>query len=81
MVSAKSGMGRPNQRARTRADIVAAAIGLLKAGATPSMAEIAAAAKVSRRTLYLHFPTLDQLLTDARIGMLSQHAVDAAIEG
>ena len=44
------------------------------------MAEIAEAARVSRRTIYLHFPTLEQLLTDARIGLLSQQSVDAAIE-
>ncbi len=72
--------GRPNQRRRTRNDIVAATIGLLKAGADPSVAEIAAAAGVSRRTVYMHFPTLEQLLTDARIGLLSQQAVDAAFE-
>ena len=35
---------------------------------------------MSRRTLYLHFPSLDQLLVDAAVGALSQHAVDEAIE-
>ncbi len=72
--------GRINQRQRTRDDIIAAAIGLLKTGVTPSMAGIAEAARVSRRTVYLHFPTLDQLLTDARIGLLSQQAIDHALE-
>jgi len=76
----RSSQSRLNQRQRTRDDIVGAAIDLLKSGATPSMSEIAEAARVSRRTLYLHFPTLDQLLTDARIGLLSKQMVDAELE-
>lgn len=76
----RSSEGRSNQRQRTRDAILAAAIGLLRSGASPSVGEIADAARVSRRTVYLHFPTLDQLLTDARIGLLSQQALDAAFE-
>ena len=72
--------GRANQRKRTRAAIVAATMDLLAEGPEPSMSEIADAAQVSRRTLYLHFPSLDQLLVDAAVGALSQHAVDEAIE-
>lgn len=71
--------GRFRQRARTRADIVAAAGKLLKAGKTPSVNDIAEAAQVSRRTVYLHFPTLEQLLIDAQLGLLSQSLVDDAI--
>ena len=73
--------GRYRQRRRTRAAIVAAATQLLQAGADPSMADIAEAADVSRRTVYLYFPTLEQLLTDATIGALSStEAVSEAIE-
>jgi AcrR family transcriptional regulator len=72
--------GRYQQRRRTRAAIVAAAMGLLKAGTTPSASDIAEAAEVSRRTVYLHFPTLEQLLIDARLGLLSESAIDEAIE-
>jgi AcrR family transcriptional regulator len=73
--------GRYRQRRRTRAAIVAAATQLLQSGANPSMADIAEAADVSRRTVYLYFPTLEQLLTDATIGALSStEAVSAAIE-
>jgi AcrR family transcriptional regulator len=58
---------------------------LLAEGQTPSIAEVAAAADVSRRTVYLYFPTFDQLLLDATIGALSQatvdHALDAASPG
>ncbi|MEI9992772.1 MAG: TetR/AcrR family transcriptional regulator [Rhizomicrobium sp.] len=76
----RSSQSRRNQRQRTHDVIIAAAIDLMKSGVTPSMAEIVEAARVSRRTVYLHFPTLDQLLTDARIGLLSKQAVDAEFE-
>jgi AcrR family transcriptional regulator len=72
--------GRFRQRRRTRAAIVAAASELLRAGQTPSINDIADAADVSRRTVYLYFPTLDQLLLDATLGLLSQAAVDEAID-
>ena len=72
--------GRFRQRRRTRAAIVAAAAELLRAGHTPSMTEVAEAADVSRRTAYLYFPTIEQLLLDATVGMLSQTRVDEAIE-
>src|SRR4051794_33968674 len=73
--------GRYRQRRRTRAAIVAAASELLRAGLTPSVNDVAEAADVSRRTVYLYFPTLEQLLLDATLGMLSQAPVDEAIEG
>ena len=71
---------RPAQRRRTRKAIVDAAIMLIGSGETPSVADVAAAADVSRRTVYLYFPTFDQLLLDATIGALSQTPVDRAIE-
>ncbi len=61
------GGGRERQRRRTRRAIIAAAAELLERGETPSVAEIAAAAEVSRRTVYLYFPTLEQLLADAAL--------------
>ena len=72
--------GRFRQRRRTRAAIVAATAELLQSGATPSVGEIADAADVSRRTIYTYFPTLEQLLLDATLGLLSQSAVDDAID-
>jgi AcrR family transcriptional regulator len=59
--------GRERQRRRTRKAIVAAAATLLEAGRTPSVAEVADTADVSRRTVYLYFPTLEQLLADAAL--------------
>jgi AcrR family transcriptional regulator len=74
------GTGRVRQRRRTRAAIVAAAAELLRAGQTPSVNDVADAADVSRRTVYLYFPTIEQLLIDATLGTLSQTAVDEAID-
>jgi AcrR family transcriptional regulator len=67
------GAGRVGQRRRTRKAIVEAAMGLLAQDRTPSIADIASAADVSRRTVYMYFPTLDQLLVDAALG-LATHA-------
>ncbi|WP_344836355.1 TetR/AcrR family transcriptional regulator [Nonomuraea dietziae] len=64
--------GREAQRRRTRKAIVEAAAKLSAGGATPSIDEIAAAADVARRTIYSHFPTLDQLLIDATAGAINE---------
>ncbi|WP_040811543.1 TetR/AcrR family transcriptional regulator [Nocardia concava] len=73
------GPGRVAQRRRTRKAIVDATMSLLARGESPSISEIAEAADVARRTVYLHFPTLDQLLLDATVGLVSAGA-DEAIE-
>ncbi|WP_040689651.1 TetR/AcrR family transcriptional regulator [Nocardia vinacea] len=69
--------GRVAQRRRTRKAIVDASMTLLNRGIEPSVNDIAAAADVSRRTVYLHFPTLDQLMLDATIGLLSANTDEA----
>jgi AcrR family transcriptional regulator len=56
---------RDNQRARTRRDLVGAAVGLLRQGQTPTVAEVAEAAGVSRRTAYRYFASADHLMVDA----------------
>ena len=53
---------------------------LIASGSTPSINDVAAEAEVSRRTVYLYFPTFDQLLLDATVGLLSQASVDGALE-
>lgn len=78
MSSERVETGRVAQRRRTRRAIVEAAGELLRSGAEPSVNEIAAAADVSRRTVYLYYPTLDQLVLDATIGTLNVD-VDAAL--
>jgi len=73
--------GRYRQRRRTRSAIINAAGELLRSGRTaPGVNEIADAADVSRRTVYQYFPTVEQLLLDATLGLLSQAAVDDAID-
>ena len=72
--------GRAAQRRRTRTAIVAATRQLVAEGKTPSIDEIAAAADVSRRTIYMYFPTVDQLLLDATVGLLSEATVDASLD-
>jgi AcrR family transcriptional regulator len=62
-----TGVKRDAQRRRTRQAILAAAAGLLRAGETPSMGEVAEAADVSRRTVYLHFASIEHLLADAAL--------------
>jgi AcrR family transcriptional regulator len=62
-----AGGGRERQRRRTRKAIIDATVALLAQGETPSVAEIAEAADVSRRTVYLYFPTLEHLLADAAL--------------
>ena len=59
--------GRERQRRRTRKAIIDAAVELLGSGSEPSVAEIAEAADVSRRTVYLYFPTVEHLLADAAL--------------
>jgi AcrR family transcriptional regulator len=72
--------GRPAQRRRTRRAIVDATAQLIARGETPTIADVAAAADVSRRTVYMYFPSLDQLLIDATLGAISQAEVDRALE-
>jgi AcrR family transcriptional regulator len=52
---------------------------LIAAGQTPSIADVVQAAEVSRRTIYLYFPTLEQLLLDATLGALSQNPIDPVV--
>jgi AcrR family transcriptional regulator len=53
-----------NQRNRTRAAIIEAATALLRDGRTPTVAEAAERALVSRATAYRYFPTQESLLLD-----------------
>jgi len=79
MTSTAESKGRVAQRRRTRRAIVDATMSLLAKGLDPSINDIAAAADVSRRTVYVHFPTLDQLMLDATVGLMNVD-VDATLE-
>ena len=73
-------MTRQNQKARTRRDLVDAALRLLADGGTPTVTEVADAAGVSRRTAYRYFPTGEQMIAEALLeGMRSdvEREIDA----
>jgi AcrR family transcriptional regulator len=56
--------GRVNQKRRTRAAIVEAARALFSEGVTPTVAQAAERALVSRTTAYRYFPTQEALLLE-----------------
>ena len=59
--------GRPNQRRRTRKDLLRAAARLMKQGRKPNLEDIAAEALVSRATAYRYFPSVEALLVEAAL--------------
>lgn len=59
--------GRVEQKRRTRESLMAAAVSLLREGRTPTVAEAADRAGVSRATAYRYFPTQDTLLAPAQV--------------
>jgi AcrR family transcriptional regulator len=76
--------GRTNQRARTRAALVDAAVTLLRDGRPPSMPEAAARALVSVATAYRYFRTAEELWDDAAVFsatvIIDSDELEAAIE-
>src|ERR1700710_2057358 len=71
-VQDRSQVTREHQRARTRRDLVAAALRLVERGHTPTVTEVADAAQISRRTAYRYFPNAEQLMVEALLeGMRS----------
>lgn len=72
---------RDNQRARTRRDLVDAALALLRQGSTPTVVEVADAAGVSRRTAYRYFASGEHLMVDALLEAMRsdvEHEIGAA---
>jgi AcrR family transcriptional regulator len=67
-VTATAGaIGRPNQRQRTRKDLLQAAARLMKQGLAPTLEEVAEEALVSRATAYRYFPGVEPLLLEASL--------------
>jgi AcrR family transcriptional regulator len=80
--------GRVNQKRRTRAALVDAAKAMLQDGITPTVAQAAEAALVSRTTAYRYFPTQEALLLEVAVNVdvddieaLVAEPVDAAGAG
>ncbi len=63
--------GRPNQRRRTRKDLLDAAARLMRQGRKPSLEDVAEEALVSRATAYRYFPSIDVLLVEAALDVAS----------
>jgi AcrR family transcriptional regulator len=80
MATTSSPGERIQQKSRTRSALLAAAVALVSAGGAPSVAEVADAAKVSRRTAYRYFPTQEQLLVEASLEGV-RGIISDAIEG
>lgn len=80
MTKASPSAERVQQKSRTRSALLAAAVNLVTGGTQPSVADVADAAHVSRRTAYRYFPTQEQMLVEAALegvrGIMAQ-----AIEG
>jgi AcrR family transcriptional regulator len=67
-------VSRPNQKLRTRKDLLKAAARLMTEGRNPKLEEIAEEALVSRATAYRYFPGLDALLVEAALDIASPDA-------
>lgn len=70
--------GRERQKQRTRSALLAAAARLVADGRTPSVAEAAEAAEISRRTAYRYFPSQEQMLVEATLEALRPR-IEAAL--
>lgn len=75
-MAAAGDTGRPNQRSRTRKDLLRAAARLMKQGQDPSLEEIATEALVSRATAYRYFPSVEALLVEASFDLAVPEADD-----
>jgi AcrR family transcriptional regulator len=69
-------VGRPNQKSRTRKDLLRAASRLIRQGRKPSLDEIAEEALVSRATAYRYFPSVMALLVEASFDIATPEAGD-----
>lgn len=64
MTSPYESFGRKNQKRRTRAALKAAAAASLRRGETPTVAQVAEAALISKSTAYRYFPSQESLLAE-----------------
>lgn len=73
--------GRPNQRRRTRKDLLDAASRLVKQGRKLTLEEIAEEALVSRATAYRYFPNVDALLVESSLDIAVPNADELFQDG
>src|SRR6266568_1842681 len=68
--------GRVNQKRRTWAALRASAVDLMREGQTPTLAEVAEAALVSKTTAYRYFPSQEALIADAALAIATAPDVE-----
>ena len=78
---ARARPGRLQQKLRTRRHLVATAVELMHAGRRPTVADVADAAGVSRRTAYRYFPVQSKLLIEAALEGLRPPMEEAIAAG
>ena len=69
--------GRTQQKQRTRRALVEKATELVRQGRTPTVAEVAEAALISKSTAYRYFPSQDLLLVEVGLSEIVQEDLDA----
>src|SRR5688572_18579946 len=69
--------GRTHQKQRTRRALVEKATELVRQGRTPTVAEVADAALISKSTAYRYFPSQGLLLVEVALSELVQEDIDA----
>ena len=77
-MSSYDSFGRMNQKRRTRAALMAAAIEFVRRGETPTIPQVAEAALVSKSTAYRYFPSQEALLAEALLDAVN-HSDLAAV--
>jgi AcrR family transcriptional regulator len=80
MVVSRQDTGRTNQKQRTRRAIIEAAAELLRENRTPTVADAAERALVSRATAYRYFPSQQSLLIELQADA-TQPSPDAVLAG
>jgi AcrR family transcriptional regulator len=68
--------GRPNQRLRTRKDLLDAAARIMRQGHKPTLEEVAEEAMVSRATAYRYFPSVEALMVEATLDVVAPDPAD-----
>jgi len=76
-MSSYESFGRMNQKRRTRAALMATATEFVRRGETPSVAQVAEAALVSKSTAYRYFPSQEALVAEALLGAANEAALSA----
>jgi AcrR family transcriptional regulator len=78
--SQEESSGRQRQKNRTRRALIDAAAELVREGRTPTVAEAAEAAEVSRATAYRYYPTQELLLAEVALFAVGGPLVDTSLD-